>query len=400
MRPVIVERRARTGLVQLALIVAVVAGFAATSRGQQPDRDTVRLWKLPHGRLQPMADVDAAGTVHLIYFVGEPTAGDVWYSTRRRDAESFSEPRRVNSQPGSVIAIGTVRGAHLALGAAGRPHVVWMGSDGAAPRGPDGRSPMLYSRLGDGGEFEPQRNVVTQAFGLDGGGTVAADAHGRVSVLWHADAGEGGEERRRVWMAASTDSGSTFAPEVAVSEPGVCGCCGMSATIDRTGTTRALYRGFAPPDHRDMFLLSTDGETFHRGRLESWQLGACPMSTSAISMAGGAGVGDDTATLAWETAGEVAWATVDSRTSAVSTPVRPRTPGGERKHPAIARSADGRVLFVWTEGMSWNQGGTLHWQEYDRQRQPTVLGGSVGDVPAWSRPAALVDGEGRFTIFY
>jgi len=392
MRPVTVEPRARIAFRHLAVIV-LVAGFAATSRGQQPDSDTVRLWKLPEGRVQPMADVDATGTVHLIYFVGEPTAGDVLYSTRRPDEQDFSEPRRVNSQPGSVIAIGTVRGAHLALGTGGRPHVAWMGSDRAAPRGPGGQSPMLYSRLDDRGEFEPQRNLVTHAFGLDGGGTVAADAHGRVSVLWHADAGEGGEERRRVWMATSTDGGSTFAPEVAVSEPGVCGCCGMSATIDRTGTTRALYRGFAMPDHRDMFLLSSDGRTFERDRLESWRLGACPMSTSSISVAG-------VLTFAWETAGEVAWATVDRLTSAVSAPVRPRMPGDGRKHPVVARSEDGRVLFVWTEGMSWNRGGTLHWQEYDHERQPTQVGGSVGDVPVWSRPAAIVDREGRFTILY
>lgn len=389
MRPGTVTHVMRIALRHL-VVIALVAGMAAPTYSQPPDRGTVRLWSLPEGGIQPMAEVDGVGTVHLIYFVGDPTGGDAWYVTRGPNAEDFSAPRRVNSQPGSVMAIGTVRGAHLALGAGGRPHVAWMGSDRAAPRGPDGQSPMLYSRLDERGEFEPQRNLVTHAFGLDGGGTVAADSGDRVSVLWHADAGAGGEEQRRVWMATSIDGGSTFAPEVAVSEPGVCGCCGMSATIDRTGTTRALYRGFAPPDHRDMFLLSTAGGTFRRDRLESWRLGACPMSTSSISMAGAGAVDDAIVTLAWETAGEVAWATVDSHTSAVSEPVRPRTPGVERKHPAIARSADGRVLLVWTEGMSWNQGGSLHWQEYDRLRRPTQVGGSAGDVPVWSRPAAIV----------
>ncbi len=384
------------GIFALVLSSTVLDVVVTTTGAQRQPDDAVRLVRLPEGRIQPMARVDSAGTVHLIYFTGDPTGGDVYYVSRPPDAHEFSDPLRVNSQPGSVIAIGTVRGAHLSLGTGGRPHVAWMGSGRAQPRGPDGQSPMLYSRLDDRRQFEPQRNLVTQAFGLDGGGTVAADTDDRVSVLWHADAGEGGEEQRRVWMATSIDGGATFTPEVAVSESGVCGCCGMSAAIDRAGITRALYRGFAPPDHRDMFLLSSDGTTFERDRLEPWRLGACPMSTSSVAVSDA----DDVVTVAWETAGEVAWAAVDIRTSAVSEPVRPPAPGDHRKHPSVARTADGRVLFVWTEGMGWNLGGTLHWQEYDHQRQPTEVRGSMTGVPVWSRPAVMADRDGRFTIMY
>ena len=152
-----------------------------------------------------------------------------------------------------------------------------------------------------------------------------------------------------------------------------------------------------------MFLLSADGRTFERDRIEGWRLGACPMSTSSISTAAARdGDGDDegVVTLAWETAGEVAWATVAGRPSAVSEPISPLSPGDHRKHPVVARAADGRVLFVWTEGMAWNQGGTLHWQEYDPRRQPTGVRGSTGDIPAWSRPAAIAERDGSFTILY
>ena len=102
MRPVTVEPRARIAFRHLAVIV-LVAGFAATSRGQQPDSDTVRLWKLPEGRVQPMADVDATGTVHLIYVVGEPTAGDVLYSTRRGSEKSCSSGRRVEYKTSPAV---------------------------------------------------------------------------------------------------------------------------------------------------------------------------------------------------------------------------------------------------------------------------------------------------------
>ena len=51
------------------------------------------------------------------------------------DGSHFSTPLRVNSRPGSVIATGTIRGAHLAVGKNGRAHVAWMGSRKAAPEG-------------------------------------------------------------------------------------------------------------------------------------------------------------------------------------------------------------------------------------------------------------------------
>lgn len=377
-----------------AAVAAVIGVTATTAEAQPSDTGPVRLMRLPAGQLQPMARADANGAVHLIYFNGEdPSAGNAYYVHRPPDAKTFSDPLRVNSQPGSVIAIGTVRGAHLALGADGRPHVAWMGSSAAEPTGPDGQSPMLYSRLVDG-RFEPQRNLVTDAFGLDGGGTLAADASGRVAVLWHADAGLGGEENRRIWMTTSTDDGATFSPERAVSEPGVCGCCGMSAAVDATGTVRSLYRGFAAPDHRDMYLATAGATGFDRIRLEPWRLGACPMSTSSMMMTG------DLLTLAWETAGEIAWATLDAKTSTVSTPTHPSPPGTTRKHPALARAPDGGVLLVWTEGMGWNRGGTLHWQHYDSRGDATAVRGTEPDVPVWSRPTVIADDDGQFTIFF
>lgn len=39
--------------------------------------------------------------------------------------------------------------------------------------------PMLYSRSNDSGTaFEPERNLMTRTFGLDGGGIIAADSTG------------------------------------------------------------------------------------------------------------------------------------------------------------------------------------------------------------------------------
>ncbi|MGH2396752.1 MAG: hypothetical protein ACRDFW_07155, partial [bacterium] len=192
----------------LGLLLALPAVAAGDER--------VMLIRTPDGGIQPQAAMDDQGILHLIYFKGEPGAGDVFYVRREPGKEGFSAPIRVNSQPGSVIAAGTVRGAHIALGKRGRVHVAWMGSKTAEPKGPANMSPMLYARMNDNSTaFEPQRNLIQFEFGLDGGGSLAADKSGNVYVAWHAGPHSKGEENRRVWITRSKDEGKTFAREVA-----------------------------------------------------------------------------------------------------------------------------------------------------------------------------------------
>src|SRR5450432_3240171 len=105
--------------------------------------ENVTLLKTPHGGIQPQAVADANGTLHLIYFKGEPRAGDLFYVKRTPGQEQFSEPMRVNSVPGSAIAVGSVRGGQISVGKSGRVHVAWNGSGQ--------NSGMLYARLNDAG---------------------------------------------------------------------------------------------------------------------------------------------------------------------------------------------------------------------------------------------------------
>jgi hypothetical protein len=70
-------------------------------------------------------------------------------------------------------------------------------------------APMLYSRLSvDGTKFDPERSLMTHTFGLDGGGTIAADSSGNVYVAWHGKApgAAKGETGRQVWIAISHSS--------------------------------------------------------------------------------------------------------------------------------------------------------------------------------------------------
>ncbi|MBV8780963.1 MAG: hypothetical protein JO353_06155, partial [Phycisphaerae bacterium] len=210
----------------------------------------IQLIKTPNGGLQPQAVVDTEGTIHLIYLYGDPAAADIGYVRKAPGERDFSPAIRVNSQPGSAIAIGTVRGAHIVLGSSGRVHVAWNGSSTAEPKGPRNGAPMLYTRINERRDgFEPQRSVMTTASGLDGGGSLAADGHGNVYVTWHAQGQENGkpiegEEHRRVWIARSIIYRTTATTEKPVSrrDRGVCACCGMGALADDAGHLYVVYR--------------------------------------------------------------------------------------------------------------------------------------------------------------
>jgi hypothetical protein len=87
--------------------------------------------------------------------------------------------------------------------------------------------------------FEPQRELMTRTFGLDGGGSVATDSAGDVYVAWHGKAlgSASGDAGRRVWIAKSKDDGKKFAPEQPAwkNSTGACGCCGLSMSVDKNG---------------------------------------------------------------------------------------------------------------------------------------------------------------------
>src|SRR5258708_21991343 len=100
------------------------------------DSDGVQIRHLPKGAIQPQLALDDRGTLHVVYYTGDAYKGDLTYVRSTDFGQSFSSALRVNSQPGSAVAAGTIRGAQLALGNAGRVHVAWNGSMEAKPEGP------------------------------------------------------------------------------------------------------------------------------------------------------------------------------------------------------------------------------------------------------------------------
>lgn len=387
-------RLRRDVIARAAIILGVVFFQTAPSKAAG---NSVSLLRTPNGGIQPQAAFDEAGVTHLLYFKGEPAAGDIYYVRQDLGKATFSKPIRVNSESGSAIAVGTIRGAQLALGRNGRVHVAWNGNkDALGHKG----APMLYARSNDAGTaFEPQRDVSTFTAWLDGGGSVAADGAGNVYVIWHAfkPGNEEGEAGRAVFVAHSTDDGKTFAREkLAASIPtGACGCCGLKAFADPRGILFALFRSASNMTNRAETLLISRNQAagFEIAYSHPWNISTCVMSSASLTASARRTL------AAWETEGQVYFAGVNAKTFKVSAPTPP--PGnGQRKHPVVVENGKGETLLAWTEGTGWQRGGAAAWQLFDANDQATSERGRVDGVPVWGLVAAVAKPDDSFVVFY
>ncbi|MDA1235137.1 MAG: sialidase family protein [Acidobacteria bacterium] len=397
----------------MKIITAGIGCLALVLAGGSPapvEPTSVTLLRVPAGGIQPRV-VQADGTLHLLYYVGENTGGDLFYATSTDSATTFAEPVRVNTQAGSALSGGTIRGGEIALGVDGRVHVAWNGSTVAQPKGPlnpaqeadspYNGTPFLYAHSDGKGGFSEQRNLMQYTFALDGGGTVAADGEGNVYAAWHGSAPDSApaEAGRQLYLARSTDGGETFSEETAISDAaqGACGCCSAHLFAGSGGKVAAFYRTAREIENRDGFLLtSTDyGKSFQGSMLQHWQISACPMSSASFSE------GPNGLFVSWETDGQVSFAPIDIESGKMTgEPIAAPGEKSARKHPSLAQNDKGEILLAWTEVGGWGQGGTVYWQLFDKSGKALELRGSAEGLPAWSFATAIALPSGEFAVMY
>jgi hypothetical protein len=354
--------------------------------------------RLPEGAAQPHVAIAPDGRVHLIYFKGDGMGGDIFYTSRAANERKFSPALRVNTTPKSAIAAGTMRGPQMALGRSGRVHVCWMGGNGAekVEVGGTRMTPMLYARLNDAGTaFEAERNLITHAGGLDGGGSVAADQRGNVYVLWHGHPpGVEGEENRALYVAHSKDDGKVFASEhrAQTQRVGACACCGLKAFAHTDGKLHVLFRVAEEGLNRnELWLCSSDfGRSFEVLNDDPWKIATCPASSASFRQVENSIVG------AWETDNGVRAGIL--RDGAVRVVKAPGS-SGKQKHPQATLNSKNELLMTWVEGAGWGTEGKLAWQLF-RDGQPIGEKGMKPGIPVWSFAACYTTPKGDFVVMY
>ena len=346
-----------------------------------------RVESVPESGLQPEVAVARDGTVHLVYLHGEPKAAEVRY-TYRKPGEAWHPGQMVNSPKSSAIALGTIRGPQLAVGGMGTVHVIWNGI--GADTSP--RSPLWYARKSrEDKTFGKPQDLLGDATALDGGASITGNESNGVFVVWHGnEAGAAAEEKQRlILIRSSNDDGISFEKAEAANraDPGVCACCSLRALAGPEGGPNIFYRSAETMDHRAMTLLSLSGGTWKSRGIEPWKVAACPMSSAALASTSNRLLG------AWETAGQI-------RMGWLSDPALPpaTVAGDKAKHPSIAINEKGSILISWLQGSGWNRGGSVFWQEFDRELRPTGKAVNAGVVPAWGRVTAYAEPNGDFVV--
>ena len=373
------------GLVLTAAVLLGAGWLAITFLGGP----AVEVARIPEGGRMPRAVIDPAGAVHVIYFEGVMSGGDLLHVSRAAGDPAWTAPVRVNSERRSAVGMGPMDGGQVALDGDGRLHAAWFQTNPTR---------IFYTRSDPGGAaFEPQRTLWQEEDGsFEASPTLAAGDGGGVYVFWHAGGREDAD--RAVHMTASQDGGDTFGPVRRVSQAGegACGCCGLAALAGGSGAVHVSYRSARANIRRDQRLLVSGdaGRTFEDRPIDEWEIGACPVTTTTLSAAPGA---PGAPRVAWETDGRVYYAPVDR----LGAPIEPEGSARfRRKNPVVAVNSRGDTLLAWGDAPGLRAGGTLHWRLFDAGGRPIGEQGDGTTVPSGSAPTAIVKPDDSFLLLF
>ena len=368
----------------LVVMLCLIAGLNA---------EDVSLMRVPNKGIQPRMQVDPSGKLHLVYYLGEPGNGNLFYVAKSPGEAGWSSPIRVNHYPNAAVSGGTIRGAQMCIGKGNRVHVVWFGSGEVAGHFSDAEkpsAPMLVTRMADDGQsFEKERNLMSWTSALDGGGSITCDDKGRVWVAWHGrgDSDAEGEMGRDMFLSISDDEGKSFTREFRIKEAprGACGCCGMNMRFMEPDRLHIVYRGIQGKVRPMIDLWSTDGgKSFRYSNFNPWEIEACPMSSVSLMSAS-----DGRLLLGNEQSGHIR---LNQHTSGSGRVIPFSNSLGEvpGKHASMALDGEGNVLLSWAEGAGWAKGGFLRWKMLDQDGnvQQTMNVAQSHEIPVWSFPTS------------
>src|SRR5580704_13432291 len=124
------------GILTTAVVYLSMAAFVLTGTTKAPPLSRITFLRTPREGIQPQTVLDRKGVLHMIYFKGNASGGDIEYVWRNPKGKDFSHAIRVNSEERGARAGGRVGGPKIAVGRTGRVYVF-----GFVPPAPPGRPP-------------------------------------------------------------------------------------------------------------------------------------------------------------------------------------------------------------------------------------------------------------------
>jgi len=334
------------------------------------------------GRLNANVSLASSASFVAVVWSATPPGGqaDIFAATSRDGGRTFSSPVRVNAAEGEILAKGEQPPRVAVLPRpSGLPviDVVWVANRA-------NRMVLLSSRSSDGGaSFSPSKLVAgSDAAGMRGWQSIAADAHGGVHVVWldhrrmaehdagtsasHEHQGAGGPPSKP--PTGRPQSATMSMPELSQlyvstvdGEParavasGVCFCCKTAMASGPAGELYLAWRHVYAGNLRDMaFTSSRDGgRTFappSRVSEDGWVINGCPEDGPSL-----AADRQSRVHIVWPTVVRENGESVKTLFHAITRDgqtfsARVRLPSkGQANHPQIAIAGDGSLMMAWDE---------------------------------------------------
>lgn len=263
-------------IVGTALLGAIAPAMGIASEPVELDRGAA-----PHNPQQPQVAVDAQGSIHVVYGIGDLAR------YQRSDDGGKSFGKAVDLPSAHDMSLGMRRGPRIAVSDKSICISVIGGKQG---KGRDGD--LLALRSVDGGKTwtGPVQVNDTADSAREGLHAMNAGPRGETCCVW-LDLRNGNTE---VMASVSTDGGGTWSKNVLVyrsPDGSVCECCHPGVAIDSQGRITVQWRN-SLDGARDIYVASSadGGKTFGKASklgTGSWPLDACPMDGGAIAVAAG-----------------------------------------------------------------------------------------------------------------
>lgn len=310
-----------------------------------------------HGQ-QPVADVDAAGVIRVVY--GKDNS--IFCSTSLDNGATFSGPVRV----------GTLSGMHLGMT---RGPQIASSRNFSVITAMDKEGDIHAYQLGHKEDRWEKVALVNDQKGSapEGLMSLAADREDHFYAVWLDTRTD---RKNKIYFARSVNGGTGWEDnELVYKSPDqtVCECCRPSIAVEDQGEVVIMFRNWLD-GARDMFFSASDdhGKTFSAARKMgegTWKLKACPMDGGGVVVDGNkvasvwqreghiyyaeplqaeqeVGQGSKCAIASGENKTVVAWQNKNN-IYIRSLPEGQKKVAGQGSFPRLASLKDGKVLCVW-----------------------------------------------------